>query len=51
MNGLFGSWSNPSVYQIQSWGKQYIIRSAAPWPKGMNRSNNGSISLNENSMW
>lgn len=51
MNGSFMPWGKPSVYQIQSWAKEYIVRTAASWPKGLDRSNNNSPSINENSMW
>ena len=39
MNGSFMPWGEPSVYQIQPWSNDYIIKTVAPWPKGINRNN------------
>lgn len=51
MNVCPFSWGNATSYSIQSWPKEYIIRTAAPWPKGLNRNGNSSITVDENIFW
>jgi hypothetical protein len=51
MNVCPFTWGTETSYQIQGWSKNYIVRAAAPWPKGLNKNGNQLVTVNENIFW